>query len=147
MRFDIETRASPDQVRRALTDFTEARLRTWHRTLDPKTYEVRGQGKHWATARESTPGSPFWVVARYDWSDPDVVRWTVIDSSYGGGGDGFVRVTPRQGGGSSVHAEWDNADARRQKLLLFLIKHGPMNLLVSRMWASALDQYATTDGG
>ena len=147
MRFDIETRASPAQVRRALTDFTDGRLRTWHRTLDPKTYELRDQGEHWALARESTPGSPFWVVARYDWSEPDVVRWTVTESSYGGGGDGFVRVAPREGGGSSVHAEWGYADARRQKLLLSLIQHGPMSVLVSRMWASALNRYATEDGG
>jgi len=142
VRFDIETRASPDQVRRALTDFTDARPRTWHRTLDPGTYELRAQGEHWAIARESTPGSPFWVVARYDWSDRDVVRWTITESSYGGGGDGFVRILPREGGGSRVHAAWGYTDARRQRLLLLLVKHGPLGGLVSRMWASALDRYA-----
>lgn len=36
MRFDIETQASPEQVRRALTDFTPERLRIWDRTLDPE---------------------------------------------------------------------------------------------------------------
>lgn len=66
MQFDIETRSSPEQVRRALTDFTETRLRIWNRTLDPNTYELREQGPDWAVARESTPGSPFRVVARYD---------------------------------------------------------------------------------
>ena len=147
VRFDIKTRASPDQVRRALTDFTESRLRTWHRTLDPKTYDLRDQGEHWAVARESTPGSPLWVVARYDWSDPDVVRWTVTECSYGGGGYGFVRITPHERGGSSVHTEWDYANARRQKLLLSLIQHGPMSMLVSCMWASALNQYAIQDAG
>jgi hypothetical protein len=39
MRFDIETHASPEQVHRALTDFTKERLHIWNRTLDPKTYE------------------------------------------------------------------------------------------------------------
>jgi hypothetical protein len=81
VRFDLETRALPDQVRRALTDFSDRRLRTWRRTLDPKTYELRDQGEHWAVARESSPGSPSWVVARHDWSDLDVVRWTVTESS------------------------------------------------------------------
>ena len=57
MRFDVGTRASPEQVRRALTDFTDRRLRTWHRTLDPRTYELRDQGENWAEARESTPRS------------------------------------------------------------------------------------------
>ncbi|WP_404388220.1 hypothetical protein [Humibacillus xanthopallidus] len=94
MRLDFETKASPAQVRRALTDFSERRLQIWHRTLDPKTYEVRDRGDTWAVAKESSPGSPFWVVMRYDWSDPDVVRWTVTESSYGGGGQGFARVTP-----------------------------------------------------
>ncbi|WP_330475830.1 SRPBCC family protein [Terrabacter sp. C0L_2] len=146
MRFDIETRASPEQVRRALTDFSDARVRTWHRTLDAKTYAVLGQGESWAEARESSPGSPFWVVARYDWSDPEVVRWTVTDSSYGGGGDGLVRVTPGVDGGSRVHAEWRNVDPRRQKLLLFLLRHGPASAVISRMWTASLDRYATADG-
>lgn len=147
MRFDFETRASPEQVRRALTEFGENRLRTWRRTLDPKTYELRAAGEHWAIARESTPGSPFWVVARYDWADPDVVRWSIIDSSYGGGGEGFVQAAPLAGGGSRVHAEWTYVNARRQRLLLALVKHGPVSLLVSRMWTSSLDEYALHDRG
>ena len=56
MRFDIETHASPEQVHRARTDFTQERLHIWNRTLDPKTYELREHGLHWAVARESTPG-------------------------------------------------------------------------------------------
>ena len=41
MRFDFTTRASPEQVFQALTDFTESRLQTWSRTLDPTAYELR----------------------------------------------------------------------------------------------------------
>lgn len=77
MRFDLETRASPAQVRRALTDFSDRRPQIWNRTLDPKSYQLLDSGDTWAVARESTAGSPAWVVSRYDWSDPDVVRWTV----------------------------------------------------------------------
>jgi hypothetical protein len=51
MRFDFTTRASPEQVLRALTDFTESRLETWNRTLDPKTYELRESGQTWAVAQ------------------------------------------------------------------------------------------------
>ena len=91
MRFDIRTKASPEQVLRALTDFTDARLQIWNRTLDPKTYELRDSGETWAVARESTARSPFWVVVRYDWSDAETIRWTVLDSSYGGGGEGWSR--------------------------------------------------------
>ncbi len=141
MRFDIETLASPDQVRQALTDFTQERLRIWDRTLDPTTYELREHGPAWAVARENTPRSPFWVVARYDWSEPFVVRWTVVESSYGGGGEGFVRIVPRDGGGSSVHAEWRNTGPRRQKVMLILLRLVP-DRMVARMWADALDRYA-----
>lgn len=147
MRFEFTTKASPDQVRDALTDFTQRRLQTWSRTLDPETYEVRGEGPDWAEARESSPGSPFWVVCRYDWSDPGVVRWTVTDSSYGGGGDGAVRIAPDGSGGSRLRAEWDAPGARPLlKPVLFLIHHGPLPLLIRRMWASALDRYAEEHG-
>jgi hypothetical protein len=92
---------------------------------------------------KSTPRSPFWVVARYDWSDPSVVLWTVVESSYGGGGQGFVRIVPRDGGGSRLHAEWVNTEPRRQKLMLLLLHLVP-DRMVARMWAAALDRYALT---
>ena len=144
MRFDVTTRASPDQVLRALTDFTDRRPQIWNRTLDPKTYEVRGLGDTWAVARESTPGSPFWVVVRYDWSDPTVVRWTEEENSYGGHGRGSVRIEPTAEGGSRLHVEWSNTEPRRtrDKVVLSLIHRGPMHLLISRLWTSALDRYA-----
>ena len=92
---------------------------------------------------ESSPRSPFWVVCRYDWSDPEAVRWTVVDSSYGGGGEGLVQIAPGNDGGSRVHAEWGNTGARlTQRPMLFLLHHGPMGRLIPRMWASALDRYA-----
>lgn len=147
MRIDLDTRASPAQVRHALTDFTQRRLQIWHRTLDPRTYEVRDSGDTWAVAKESSRGSPFWVVSRYDWSDADVVRWTITESSYGGGGTGFARASPREGGGSHVHAEWENTGARRaQKPLLFLIHVGPMPRVLTRLWKAALDEYADQNG-
>ena len=142
MRFDLKTKASPEQVLRALTDFTDARLQIWSRTLDPKTYGLRDSGETWAVARESSPRSPFWVVVRYDWSDPESVRCTVLESSYGGGGEGLVQIAPGDDGGSRVHAEWGYSGARlMQRPVIFLINHG-MGRLVKRMWASAFDRYA-----
>lgn len=148
VRFDVDTNASPEQVRCALTDFTDRRLQIWNRTLDPKTFELHDHGETWAVARESSPGSPFWVVARYDWSDPALIRWTIEESSYGGAGEGLIRIQPGNDGGSRLHVEWENTGARaRQKPLLFLLHHGPMGRILSRMWASALDRYAHSDGG
>lgn len=142
MRFEVTTLASPEQVRAALTDFTDRRPQIWNRTLDPKTYEVRALGDTWGVARESTAGSPFWVVARYDWADPTVLRWTVKESSWGGSGTGSVRITPVDGGGSRVHAEWTYTGARRtrDKVMLSLIQRFPVRRMIVREWVRALDR-------
>jgi hypothetical protein len=147
VQFEVTTQASPAQVLRALTDFSDRRLEIWDRTLDPKTYELRELGDSWAVARESTPGSPFWVVARYDWSDPTVVRWTDEENSYGGHGSGTVRITPTGDGGSRLHVEWSNTDPsrRRDRVMLFLLHRGPVHRVVARLWTSALDRYAQQD--
>jgi hypothetical protein len=144
VRFDVTTRASPEQVRDALTDFTGRRLQIWSSTLDPKTYEVRARGGTWAVARERTTGSPFWVVCRYDWSDPTVIRWTVEECSWGGSGTGSVRIAPVGGGGSLVHAEWTytGASRARDKVTLSLIPRFPLRHLIARGWVKALDRYA-----
>jgi hypothetical protein len=144
MRFDVTTDASPGQVLQALTDFTERRPRIWHRTLDPKTYELRELGGTWAVARESTAGSPFWVVERYDWSDPSVVRWADVETSWGGLGSGEVRIVPVDGGGSRIEAQWTNGGATRMrdKVLLWLLHRGPMHRVIARMWRKTLDEYA-----
>jgi Polyketide cyclase / dehydrase and lipid transport len=142
VRFEVDTTASPEQVRRALTDFSRRRLEIWDRTLDPKRYEVREQGETWAVAREASPGSPAWVVARYDWSDPAVVRWTIEESSYGGGGTGEVRAAPRPEGGSRLQAAWEYTDPTRQRWLLFVLGRRPTARLIARMWSSSLDRYA-----
>ena len=148
MRFQVDTRASPEQVRRALTDFSDRRPEIWRRSLDPQTYEVRERGDTWAVARESTPRSPYWVVARYDWSDPDVVRWTVEESNFGHG-TGSARAIPASGGGSRLHAEWSYTDIRRarDRLMLSLIQRFPMSRLIAGMWRDALDDYADGDTG
>ena len=144
MRFDVTTDASPGQVLQALTDFTERRPRIWHRTLDPKTYELRELGGTWAVARESTAGSPFWVVERYDWSDPSVVRWADLETSWGGLGSGEVHIVPLDGGGSRIEARWTNGGATRMrdKVLLWLLHRGPMHRVIARMWRKTLDEYA-----
>jgi uncharacterized protein YndB with AHSA1/START domain len=146
VQFEVESKASPEQVWRALTDFSSRRLQTWNRTQDPKRYELRAQGDTWAVARESSPGSPFWVVARYDWSDPAAIRWTVEESSYGGGGTGVVRIVPRDDGGTRLSVAYDATDARpAQKPLLFLLHRRPMGRVIARLWSSALDRYAQSE--
>lgn len=146
MRFEVTTLASPEQVRETLTDFTDRRLQIWNRTLDPKKYEVRALGDTWAVARESTAGSPFWVVSRYDWADP-TIRMSVEESSWGGSGVGSVRITPLDGGGSRVHAEWTLTGASRthEKVMLALFHSFPFRRMIAREWVKALDRYAQSE--
>jgi hypothetical protein len=105
---------------------------------------VRALGDTWALARESTAGSPFWVVSRYDWSDPTEIRWTVEDCSWGGSGAGSVRIAPADGGGSRVYAEWTytGANRTRDKVMLSLISRFPLRHLIARGWVRTLDRYA-----
>jgi hypothetical protein len=144
VRFDLTTRATPEQVLRALTDFSPRRLETWSKTLDPATYDARVVGDTWAVAKESTPGSPYWVVCRYDWSDPTWVRWTMVETSWGGGGDGSVRIDPAADGGSRLDVEWvyTGFTSARDRILLPLIQAWPMRSVIRRSWAAALDGYA-----
>jgi hypothetical protein len=149
VRFEVTTEASPAQVLRALTDFSDRRLETWNRTLDPKTYQLRELGESWAVARESTPGSPFWVVSRYDWSDPTVIRWTDVENSYGGHGSGSVRIAATADGGSRLDVEWSNTEPSRtrDKVMLFLLHRTPVHRAIARLWRDALDRYARADPG
>ena len=142
MRFDLTTKASPEQVLRAMTDFTDRRLKIWHKTLDPKVYEVRELGDTWAVAREGSPRVPFWVVVHYDWSDPRLIRWTEVESNHGDRGAGSMRIGPGDEGGSRVRVEWTTHAVRtRDRIAMFLLHH-TMNRVIARMWREALDRYA-----
>ncbi|UUZ59430.1 hypothetical protein [Nocardioides sp. B-3] len=76
---------------------------------------------------------------RYDWSDPTVVRWTIVESSYGGHGTGSVRIAPSGDGGSRLGVEWTYTDITRtrDKIMLPMIQRFPMNRLIARMWVGA----------
>jgi hypothetical protein len=142
MRFELDTVASPQHVLAALTDFTDHRVRIWPRTLDPKRYRVHEVGDTWAVATEATAGSPFWVTARYDWSEDGLVRWDVLESSYGGHGKGSVTITPR-GAGSHLAVQWDSPGARPlQRPLLLALHRLPVGRMIARMWRQSLDDYA-----
>lgn len=145
VRFDLTTKASPKQVWQAMTDFTDRRLEIWHKTLDPKVYEVRELGDTWAVAREGSPRVPFWVVIHYDWSDPRLIRWTEVESNHGDGGAGSMRIEPGDEGGSRIQVEWTTHPVRtRDKIAMFLLHH-TMNRVIARMWRKTLDRYALSN--
>jgi hypothetical protein len=142
VRFDLDTQASPEQVLEAMTDFTDRRPRIWSRTLDPGVYEAREYGDTWAVAREGSPHSPFWVVVRYDWSDPRMIRWTELETNHGDPGGGFMRIEPREGGGSHLHVEWSTHPVRLRHKVVITLLHHTMNPVIARMWRQTLDRFA-----
>src|SRR4051812_40160912 len=101
-RCSLETDATPEQVFRAFTDFSDRRLDVWRKTLDPKKYELREHGDTWAVAREGSAGTKIWVLLRYEWPEPGTIHWSVLDSDHCAGGTGDITIVGRPGGGSTV---------------------------------------------
>jgi len=104
--FDLRTNASPGAVRAALLDFTDRRPDLWP-GLPRDQYEVYEVGDTWAEIREGYRG-PIWHRERYDWSDPDTVVWTAVDSGFARAGKQVVmHIEPAAGGGSRVRGTWE----------------------------------------
>ena len=104
----VETTLPPDKVREALIDFSGRRPDLWP-DLDRDQYEVREVAATNAVIREGSrlPGMTIWAVERYDWSEPDTVSWTVIESNFCTPGDRVIAtIRPRDDGGTSVHLDW-----------------------------------------
>ena len=106
--FDVESPATPEQIREAMLDFTERRPKLWP-GLAAKYFEVYSVGETTADIREGT-GFPFnvWAKEHYDWSEPDTFAWTVQESNFCAPQTSGVvmKVAPREGGGSIVHIDW-----------------------------------------
>lgn len=77
-RYSLETDATPEQVFRAFTDFSDRRLDVWRKTLDPKKYELREHGDTWAVVKEGSAGTKMWVLLRYEWQEPGTIHWSVL---------------------------------------------------------------------
>ncbi|WP_448615778.1 SRPBCC family protein [Modestobacter sp. URMC 112] len=140
VRYSLQTRATPEQVVRAFTDFSDRRLQVWRRTLDPEKYEVRELGESWAVVREGSAGTKIWVVLRYDWQEPGTIRWTLVDSDHCTGGRGEVVVHPLDSGGSRVDALIDHTGPRGPRgRVILLVQRLVGPIAFPRLWRSALD--------
>jgi hypothetical protein len=78
------TTATPEQVLEAARDFSPRRAELW-RDVYVEHLEVHHRGETWADVTEGNPWPwPFglvWERLRYDWSQPDAVKGTVIESN------------------------------------------------------------------
>jgi hypothetical protein len=104
--FQLSSAASPEAVRAALLDFSDGRPQRWP-GLPPDSYKVYQVGATWAEVREGYRG-PIWWRERYDWSNPNAIRWTAVDSGFGQPGSYVVwEMMSAEGGGSTHHIIWD----------------------------------------
>ena len=146
-RYSLTTKAKPEQVFAAFTDFGDRRLEVWRKSLDPAKYEVREQGEGWAVVREGSAGVTIWVLLRYEWQEPGTITWALLDSDHCDGGRGEIRVAPGERGGSRVDVVIDHHGGRGLRgraILLMQWLIGPV--VFPRLWRAALDRMATPSG-
>lgn len=107
LTFTVPAPVPPVAVVRALTDFSDRRPEIWPQ-LDPEIYEVFELGPTRAVVREGQRAPRLWALEQYDWSTPDTVTWTVLESDFCTPGSFMsARTEPDGAGGSSVHVVWD----------------------------------------
>lgn len=99
-----QTPVAAERVLEAARDFSPRRAELWP-DVHVEHLEVHQTGENFA---EVTEGNPWpigfvWERLRYDWSEPGVVRGTVVDSNiFQPGSTWEIRATPTSDGGSRV---------------------------------------------
>jgi hypothetical protein len=129
---DVETTVAPQRVRAALLDFTERRPEIWP-GIARSLYEVRSVSETTAEVKEGSkmPGMSVWAVEHYDWSQPDLITWTVRESNFCAPGSYVsAAITPRESGGSTIHIVWNrkptSLGGRIATLLIMATKGKPV---------------------
>ena len=95
----LDSSLPPDELLDAARDFSDRRARLWP-MVQAKYLQVHDSGETFAEVTEgSFVAGRFWERSRYDWSEPGVVKATVIDSNvFKPGSTWELRATPRNGG-------------------------------------------------
>ena len=103
-----ESAASPERVLAlAGTDFSARRAKVWGNVKESRlAVHERGATHVEVTEYGTGPAWFAWERSRYDWSQPDRIRQTVIDSNVLEPGSTWeLRGRPRQGGGGGSAVE------------------------------------------
>jgi hypothetical protein len=94
------TKATPEQVVAALTDFGPGRSKIFENSADDQL-EVHEEGPNHAEVTEGGRGT--WERLRYDWSDPNRIVMKTVDSNVWGGDSGHTyTLTPQSDGRTAV---------------------------------------------
>jgi hypothetical protein len=138
VELDVETSASPSTVRSALLDFSDRRPEIWP-SIEPSLYEVYEVGDTYADIKEGNkvPGGVVWAKEHYDWSNPDVISWTVRESNFCAPGSYVsAAIAPRGDGGSRIHIVWNRTPTsiggRLAVLLIVATKGKPVGASIRR---------------
>jgi hypothetical protein len=109
---EVRTSISAEQVRAALLDFSPRRPEIWPPW---ELHEVRLVGETTAEIKEGTrlPFGELWEIARYDWSDPATIRWTVLESNFCAPGSYVTATTEEDGGSTVVRIHWARTGSTR----------------------------------
>ncbi|AGP66408.1 hypothetical protein OEM_48730 [Mycobacterium intracellulare subsp. yongonense 05-1390] len=115
--FDFVTTASPHEVVELMTDFSPNRPHRWP-ALSAKAFEVYHVGETEADVREGQDFPKVWAKWHYDWTKPNSVTLTVVESDAQAPGSFMtLEATPRPAGGSSVHGVWEQTSANLTGLI------------------------------
>ena len=98
IHFHQTTTSTPQQFVAGLTDFGPGRSKVFKNSAD-SYLKVHHQGLHEAAVTEGSGG--IWERLHYDWSDPQRVRLTTIDSNVFGGASGYTYTLKRQPNGTT----------------------------------------------
>jgi hypothetical protein len=124
IHYEADGPVPPERFIAALTDFGDRRADLWL-GLDPKFYEVHQVGESWAEVTEGTDiFGGVWGRERYDWSQPGLVRLTLLDSAdFRAGTVIEYRVSPGTGGGCHVAVDFQRiARSPRGRLVGVLVQ-------------------------
>lgn len=92
---------APDRFIAALTNFGPGRGKIFAYSHEDSV-KVNTRGDTWADVTEGSAGG-VWERLRYDWSQPNVVRLTTLDSNMWSTGSGWTyTLTPRDDGGTDI---------------------------------------------
>ena len=93
IHFHRTTRLTPEQYVAGLTDFGPGRAKLFSNSA-AQYLKVHERGRTSADVTEGSSG--IWERLRYDWSDPDNVVLTTIDSNTWGGASGHTYTFTRR---------------------------------------------------
>ena len=145
VEFTTQTSLSWEQVVELLTDFSDRRPERWP-GLSPKFYVVYSVGDKTAEIKEGNPPN-VWARERYDWSQPNLVRWEVVESSFCAAGS-FVEMRPVAGdaGRTTLHVTWNRTPTNFQGRLVGLLVKATAGMPVRKSFEAGLRKAELASG-